>query len=193
MNQHRRRAALALAGAAAALTAALVAGCASFAGPRDYEVPLARLQRNIDQRFPLEHRALAVFDLRLQQPRLTMLPNDRIALSATLSVSSPLMRQQYGGSLALSGRLAIDQGRNAVMLTEARLDDFTLDGLDERTQRQVGSAVRLLADGLVQDTPIYTWRPDELRYAGVQFVPTAIRTSAAGLSIHLEPLRDGRL
>ena len=193
MNQHRRRMALALAGAAAALTAVLVAGCASFAGPRDYEVPLARLQRNIDQRFPLEHRALAVFDLRLQQPRLTMLPNDRIALSATLSVSSPLMRQQYGGSLALSGRLAIDQGRNAVMLTEARLDDFTLDGLDERTQRQVGSAVRLLADGLVQDTPIYTWRPDELRYAGVQFVPTAIRTSAAGLSIHLEPLRDGRL
>ena len=52
---------------------------------------------------------------------------------------------------------------------------------------------RLLADNLVRDTPIYTWRPDELRYAGVQFVPTAIRTSASGLSIHLEPLRDGRL
>jgi hypothetical protein len=189
MNQHRRLAALAVAGVAAAL----MAGCASFTGPRDIEIPLARLQRNIDQRFPLEHRAMAVFALRLQEPRLAMLPNDRLALSATLSVSSPLMRQQYGGSLALSGRLAIDQARNAVMLTEARLDDFTLDGLDERTQRQVGSAVRLLADGLVQDTPIYTWRPDELRYAGVQFVPTAIRTSAAGLSIHLEPLRDGRL
>jgi len=189
MNPHRRYALRALAGAAAVA----LAGCATFAGPRDYDVPLAKLQRNIDQRFPLEHRALAVFELRLEQPRLSTLPNDRIALSAMLTVSSPLMRQQYTGSLTLSGRLNIDQNRNAVMLAETRVEDFTLDGLDERTQRQVSSAARLLADNLARDTPIYSWRPDELRYAGVQFIPTAIRTSSSGLSIHLEPLRDGRL
>ncbi|WP_342118212.1 DUF1439 domain-containing protein [Pseudoduganella sp. OTU4001] len=188
MNQHRRATMCAL--AAAAL---MLGGCASLTGPRDYDVPLAKLQRNLDQRFPLEHRALAVFELRLEQPRLWTQPNDRIALSATLTVSSPLMRQQYTGSLSLSGRLNLDHQRNAVMLADARLDSFTLEGLDERTQRQVSSAARLLADSLARDTPIYTWRPDELRYAGVQFVPTAIRTSAAGLSIHLEPLRDGRL
>ncbi|WP_374585535.1 DUF1439 domain-containing protein [Pseudoduganella sp.] len=196
MNQHRRRAVRALGAAAmlgAAAAAAVLSGCATFAGPRDYEVPLARLQRNIDQRFPLEHRALAVFQLRLEQPRLSTLPNDRIALGAVLTVSSPLMRQQFTGSVRLSGRLNIDQERNAVMLADARLDDLTLDGLDERTQRQVGGAARVLADSLVRDTPIYNWRPDELRYAGVQYVPTAIRTSAAGLSIHLEPLRDPRL
>jgi len=196
MTPHRRLATRVIAAtvlAAGGGAAVLLSGCASFAGPRDYEVPLARLQRNIDQRFPLAHRALAVFELRLLEPRLSTLPNDRIALSASLSVSSPLMRQQYTGTLALSGRLAIDPSRNAVMLADARLDDFMLDGLDERTQRQVSGAARLLADNLVRDTPIYTWRPDELRYAGVQFVPTAIRTSASGLSIHLEPLRDGRL
>ncbi|WP_028103711.1 DUF1439 domain-containing protein [Pseudoduganella violaceinigra] len=196
MTPHRRLAARTIAAAALAAggaTAVLLSGCATFASSHDYDVPLARLQRNIDQRFPIEHRALAVIELRLQQPRLATLPNDRIGLSATLSVSSPLMRQQYTGSLSLSGRLNIDQSRNAVMLADAKLDDFVLDGLDERTQRQVGGAVRMLADTLARDTPIYTWRPDELRYAGVQYVPTAIRTSAAGLSIHLEPMRDGRL
>jgi hypothetical protein len=187
------RAAAASVLAAAGAATALLSGCATFTGPRDYEVPLARLQRNIDQRFPLEQRALAVFELRLQQPRLSTLPNDRIALTATLSVSSPLVRQQYSGSLTLSGRLNIDQSRNAVMLADARLDEFALDGLDERTQRQVAGAARLLADTLTQDTPIYTWHPDELRYAGTQYIPTAIRTSANGISIHLEPLRDGRL
>jgi len=192
MNQHRR---LALAGllAAGAGATVLLAGCATFAGPRDYDVPLAKLQRNIDQRFPLEHRALAVFDLRLLQPRLATLPNDRIALTALLSVSSPLMRQEYTGTVSLSGRLSIDQSRNAVMLADTRLDEFTLDGLDERTQRQVSGVARVLADNMARDTPIYTWRPDELRYAGIQFIPTAIRTSSSGLSIHLEPLRDGRL
>ncbi|XLZ72009.1 DUF1439 domain-containing protein [Massilia sp. SR12] len=196
MNQHRRRAvrnagaAMMLAGAAAM---AVLSGCATLAGPRDYDVPLSKLQRNIDQRFPLEQRALGLFELRLQQPRLSTLPNDRIALSAALTVSSPLMRQQFSGSLSLSGRLHIDLERNAVMLADAHLDNFTLDGLDERTQRQVGSAARLLTDSLTRDTAIYSWRPEELRYAGVQYVPTAIRTSASGLSIHLEPLRDGRL
>ena len=179
--------------AAGAGAAVLLAGCATFAGPRDYDVPLAKLQRNIDQRFPLEHRALAVFDLRLMQPRLATLPNDRIALTALLSVSSPLMRREYTGSVSLSGRLSLDPSRNAVMLADTRVDDFTLDGLDERTQRQVSGAARILADSLARDTPIYTWRPEELRYAGIQFVPTVIRTSSSGLSIHLEPLRDGRL
>lgn len=196
MTPHRRLVARAIAAAALAAggsAAVLLSGCATFAGPRDYEVPLERLQRNIDRRFPLEHRALAVFELRLQQPRLSTLPNDRIALSALLTVSSPLMRQEFTGSLALSGRLDIDQSRNAVMLADTRLEEFTVDGLDERTQRQVSSAARLLADNVARDTPIYSWRPDELRYAGVQFVPTAIRTSANGLSIHLEPMRDGRL
>lgn len=192
MNQHRRRA-LAVLLAAGCATGALLAGCATFAGPRDYDVPLAKLQRNIDQRFPVEHRALAVFDLRLLQPRLATLPNDRISLTALLSVSSPLMRQEYTGTLSLSGRLNIDQSRNAVMLADSRLDDFTLNGLDERTQHQVCGAARVLANQLARDTPIYTWRPDELRVAGVQFIPTAIRTSPNGLSIHLEPLRDGRL
>ena len=64
MNQHRRRAVRAA--AAMALLAgggamALLSGCATFAGPRDYEVPLSKLQRNIDQRFPLEQRALGLF------------------------------------------------------------------------------------------------------------------------------------
>ncbi len=192
MNQHRRLLTRAAFAACAGVTV-LLAGCATFAGPRDYDVPLAKLQRNLDQRFPIEHHALAVLDLRLVQPRLATLPNDRIALTALLSVSSPLMRQEYTGTISLSGRLNIDPSRNAVMLADTRLDDFTLDGLDERTQRQVSGAAGVLANNLARDTPIYTWRPDELKYAGVQFVPTAIRTSSSGLSIHLEPLRDGRL
>jgi hypothetical protein len=188
MTPHRR-----LAVHAIAATAVLLAGCATFTGPRDVDIPLSRLQRNLDRHFPLEQRALALFELRLQHPRLSTLPNDRIMLSATLSVSSPLVGQHYSGSLSLSGRLDIDHARSAVVLADPRLDAFALDGLDERTQRQIGTVARLLADTLVRDTPIHTWHPDELRYAGVQYVPTAIRTTASGLSVHLEPLRDGRL
>jgi len=126
-------------------------------------------------------------------PRLATLPDDRLSLRASLLVSSPLLRQAYHGSLAISGRLQVDASRHAVMLAEARLDSLAIEGVDERTQRQVATAAGLLADRLARDMPIYSYKPEELRRAGVQFVPTAIRTSSSGISIHLEPLRDGRL
>lgn len=176
-----------------ALGAAVLTACASLAGPRDYEVPLARLQHHVERRFPLQQRALALFDIRLQEPLLATQPNDRVALTVRLAVSSLLLPQQYQGSLTLSGRLQVDAQRNAVVLAAPQVERFSIDGVDERTQRQIGAAASLLAERLARDTTIYSYQPQDLRYAGVQFVPTAIRTSAAGLSIHLEPLRDGRL
>jgi hypothetical protein len=38
------------------------------------------------------------------------------------------------------------------------------------------------------DIPVYSFRMEELRYAGVQYVPTRIATTANGLRVSLEPL-----
>ena len=46
-----------------------------------------------------------------------------------------------------------------------------------------------MADQLMHETPIYTFKPDELRYAGVQFVPTQIRTTGNGLTVTFEPVK----
>jgi hypothetical protein len=37
------------------------------------------------------------------------------------------------------------------------------------------------------DIPVYSFRMDQLRYAGVQYVPTRITTTATGLRVSLEP------
>ena len=41
----------------------------------------------------------------------------------------------------------------------------------------------------MHETPIYTFKPDELRYAGVQFVPTRIQTTGNGLTVTFEPVK----
>jgi len=178
---------------AACIAAATLAGCASIIGPRDIDVPMARLQHGLDKRFPGHHRALGLFDIELVRPQLSTDGGaDRLALSTDLSVNSLLARSGWQGSLTLSGYLKVDNVRNAVYLADARMDNFIINGMDEHTQAKLGAIGNVLADSLVRDVPLYTFKPEDLRYAGVQFQPTSIRATADGLTIHLEPVREGR-
>jgi hypothetical protein len=175
--------------AAACIAAATLSGCASFVGPRDVEVPMHRLQAGLEKRFPVHHRALGLFDIELVRPQLAADgQSDRLALTTDLAVTSLLARSGWQGSLTLSGYLKVDNVRNAVYLADARLDNFIVDGMDERTQGRLGAVGNVLADSLIRDLPLYTFKPEDLRYAGVQFQPTYIRATDRGLLIHLEPL-----
>lgn len=167
-----------------------LAGCASLTGPRDVDIPLAKLQSGLERRFPIQQRALAVFDLQLANPRLSLQgENDRVALESDVIASTPLVRRALQGTVMLSGRLLVDNVRNAVVLADARIERFAIDGVDGALQGQLTAAGNVVIDRVVRDVPVYTFRPEDLRYGGVQFVPTAIRTTATGLSIHVEPVK----
>ena len=160
-----------------------LSGCASLAGPRDIELPLHKLQSGLERRFPIQNRALELFDIELSRPRISTLPDSgRIALTLDASVAPPFLRQSWRGSLALSGRLYIDPARNAVMMAEPGVDSFIVDGIDESRRRQLHKVASALMEKVVADLPLYQLRLDELRYGGVQFVPTRIATSPRGWS-----------
>jgi hypothetical protein len=42
---------------------------------------------------------------------------------------------------------------------------------------------------LVRDVPVYSFRPQDLRYAGTQFVPTRLETVPGALVVTVEPVR----
>ena len=114
---------------------------------------------------------------------------ERVALSVDASVTPPFIRQHWRGNLAISGRLQLDPQRNAVYLADASVDRVSIEGMDESQQRQFAKVASLVADQLMHETPIYTFKPDELRYAGVQFVPTQIKTTSTGLVVTVEPVK----
>lgn len=176
----------------AALTIAclLLASCANLTGPRDIAIPLAKLQAGLDRRFPLNNRAMELFDVQLSRPRLSLLAgSDRVALSLDALVAPPFLKQSWSGSLALSGRLVVDPARGAVLLAEPHVDRFAVDGIDEARQRQFGQVANALMRKAVLDVPVYSFRMEDLRYAGVQFIPTRISSRPDALLIRVEPLR----
>ena len=175
---------------ALALGLGLLASCASVVGPRDIELPLHKLQAGLDRRFPINNRMLELFEVELTRPQLTMLHDaGRIGMTMDALLTPPFSRAPWRGNLALSGRLYLDPARSAVLMGEPRVDRFKLDGVDESRQRQLAKVAKVLMDKVVADVPLYHFRPEDLRYGGVQFVPTGIATSPRGLVVSVEPAR----
>jgi hypothetical protein len=174
---------------AALLACAMLVSCAGLIGPRQVEIPLHKLQDGIERRFPLDNRVLELLDVRLSSPHLSLPGADRVALEMQAYVAPPFTRQSWTGSLALSGRLYVDPARSAVLMAEPRVDRFVVDGMDEGRQRQLGRIASLLMGKVIRDVPVYTFRLEDLRYAGVQFLPTRIATTASALVVTLEPVR----
>lgn len=172
---------------AAVVGAGLLASCSSLIGPRQVEIPLHKLQAGLDRRFPINERLLDVFDIQLTKPQLALQPEqDRVALSVDASVAPPFARA-WTGSVAFSGRLYVDPGRSAVMMAEPRVERLQL-GNPEAERRLTGVANGLI-DTVARDMPVYSFDQGDLRYAGVQFVPTRIQTTRTGLLVTLEPVK----
>jgi len=172
------------------IACSLLASCASLIGPRQVDIPMGKLQAGMDRHFPVNNRVLELFDIELTRPRLAVVPGtDRIALTMDAVVAPPFIRQSWSGSMGLSGSLYVDAARGAVFMGDPRIDRFVVDGVDESRQRQFTKVANVLMDKVIRDVPVYAFKPEDLRYAGVQFVPTRIATTPDGLVVTLEPAR----
>jgi hypothetical protein len=168
--------------------ALLLASCATVLGPREVEVPLSRLQASLDSRFPLSQRFLELFEIKVASPRLALQGN-RLVASMDAAIAPPFMKDSWKGSLSLSGVPAIDASRNAVVLTDTRVEDLHIAGVDPTYSRQVTKAASLLAEQVFRDLVLYRFDPQDFRYAGVSFMPTRINAKADALVVTFEPLK----
>jgi len=180
----------ALALAAAVAGSGLLASCASVIGPRRIELSQSRLQAGLERRFPLKNRMLDLFDVQLTRPRLAILPEtDRVGLTLDVAVAPPFLRQSWNGTMTLSGHLVLDNVRNAVVLSATHVDHVDVEGMDSNRVRDLGHAADVLVNQLLRDMPVYSFHPEDLRYAGVQFVPTRLETAPGALFVTVEPAR----
>jgi len=173
----------------AALTL-LLASCASLLGPREVEIPLSSLQQAIDRKFPFNSRYLELLDISIGNPRVTLLPQaDRVLTSMDVTFAPIFLNRSWSGSFAVSGQLRFDPARNAIVLAAPRVEKFVVDGFDMPYVDRIAKIGSLLAEQLLQEIPLYTFRPGDLRYGGVAFRPTKIATGPTGLVVTLVPAR----
>ncbi|VVD85284.1 DUF1439 domain-containing protein [Pandoraea terrigena] len=180
-----RRRWLALAGATA--LAAGLAACAGLPFGNDYTFSESQLQRALERKFPFDRRVLAVLDVNLSHPRLTLLPErNRLAVSVDATVTHPFGGAPLSGMLAIDSALAYDPATMSVVLRDPEVETFTIDGLPERWSRQLNAAGALIAMQLLQDAPLYTFKPEQLTVGGLTRQPGAITVRSHSVTVKLE-------
>lgn len=170
------------------LIACIVSGCASLLDPRDVVLPLSRLQKSVDQKFPFHGRYADMFEVEAARPKLLLHPDaNRIAAILDVRIAPTFMKRALQGQINISGVLQIDAARNAVVLTQPRLDKLaipTASGIEPAIlQENVGRIVEEVFNNMV----VYTFRPEELRTTFVRWRPVTISTQSAGIVISFEP------
>lgn len=168
----------------------LLSSCATLMGPQTREIPLAKLQEAMSQRFPFNNRFLQLLDVRVTNPRVSLQPQgNRLLTSMDISIAPPLIGRSWTGNLAVSGRPQIDMARYAVVLADPRVETLNVDGLDPAYASQTTRIGSFLAEQLLMDMPLYTFRPEDLRFAGTSFNPTSITTRQDAVVVTFEPVK----
>jgi hypothetical protein len=176
--------------AATCLFAQYLAGCATVAVAHEVQVPLSQLQTTLTKKFPIKHRYLALVDVTVTNPRISLASeSNRILTTVDAEIAPILFVGTLKGSFTLSGVPAIDGERHALVLRDARMEKLTFTGADTELATQLAKVSDLLALNTLGDIPLYTFDAEQFRYGGKQFFPTKITTAPEGIVVTFEPVK----
>lgn len=154
------RALLGAAGLQAASTA--LAGFNFFTS--EYTIGRDELQAQIAKRFPVRQRYAELFSIGLREPQLALDPaGNRAAITALMTIGSPLLQpSSVEGIVSISSALKYDVAALALRLHEPRVERIELQGLAGRDAERLQQIGGLVAQELLRDYPLRTFKPEEL-------------------------------
>jgi len=168
----------------------MLAACSALFGAHEVELPLPRLQQELERHFPHEDRYLALFDVTLSQPRLTLQPDaGRVELQLATRIAPVLGGAPTDGSLTVSGALRIDAASHALLLERPRVERFTLDGVEDGAALRIGQIGGLLLQQVLSELPLHRFEPGDFRRFGVEFAPASISVKSDALAVTFEPVK----
>ena len=152
-------------------------------------VSVQQLQRVVDERFPLRYSAAGVLDLRIQAPRLGLLPEqNRIASVLALEASGQSLRRNYSGDVDLDFELRYEPSDRTIRAHRIRVQAVRLPGLAPDASALIEAYARASAQKALLEVVLHTLRPQDLALANTMgFEPGTITVTDNGLLIGFVP------
>jgi hypothetical protein len=184
---HRRR--FLLAACAAASLAVSLGACATATFPfipDHYTFSQQQVQDAVQRKFPFQRTVAQVFDVTLSNPVVGLLPDaNRVSVRLDAHFASPFLRQPVDGTFTLSSQLAYDSASRSVVLRSPTVDRVDMTGEARAYTQQIDAAAAVLATQLLADYPIYTFKPEQLQFAGVRYEPGTITILTNGIRVQI--------
>ena len=171
--------------AAAVAVAVTLVACMPTGWTGDgYTFSRGQMQDALAHKFPFQRRFLGFFDVTLSNPQVSLDPaRNRIAIQADAVVESGLFRQPLTGPLAGSSGLHYDPPTHSIRLNQPSVDRFDLQNVPGGIGPQISSIGSLIAGQLLNDYAVYTFKPDQLKVAGIAVEPGTITVLPEGVHV----------
>jgi hypothetical protein len=85
----------------------------------------------------------------------------------------------------LSSQLEYDPQSRSVVLRAPNVDNVSVDGDAQAYTQQINAAAAVLATQLLTNYPVYTFKPDQLQFAGVTYEPGTITVLTNGIRVQI--------
>lgn len=173
------------AAAVAVAVAAVLVACMPTGWTGDgYTFSRGQMQEALARKFPFQRRFLGFFDVTLTNPQIALDPaRNRIAIQADASVASGLFRQPLTGPLAVSSGLHYDAPTRSIRLDQPSVDRFDLQNVPGGLGAQISAIGSLMAGQLLNDYAVYTFKPEQLKVAGIAVEPGTITVLPEGVHV----------
>lgn len=153
--------------------------------PSHYTFSQQQVQDAVQRKFPYQRTVSQVFDVALSNPVVGFLPDaNRISVKLDARFASPFMPQPVDGIFTLSSELAYDAASKSVVLKSPNVDNVSVSGQAQAYTQQI-SAAAVLATQLLTNYPIYTFKPEQLQFAGVNYEPGTITILTNGIRVQI--------
>jgi hypothetical protein len=163
------------------------AGCSALL-PRLLMFSAEQLAAKLAERMPFKRTFYGLLDLELDKPRVALDEKDgRVATLFDATLRTPLSTRAYSGAVKLSGAPRYEADSRSVMLGAARVELLNFDGVPGSLNRQLQDLATTLAQEVLDRRPLYTLKPEDLRFAGVQLNPSGVRIAGDRLVVDLAP------
>ena len=174
--------------AAAGLTTSLAA-CATATFPfipDHYTFSQKQVQEAVQRKFPYQRTVQQVFEVALTDPVVGLLPDtNRVSIQVNARLASPFLQQPVNGVLTLSSQLEYDPQSRSVVLRSPNVDNVSVDGNAQMYAQQINAGAALIATQLLANYPVYTFKPEQLQFAGVNYEPGTITILTNGIRVQI--------
>ncbi|HEX3378342.1 MAG TPA: DUF1439 domain-containing protein, partial [Paraburkholderia sp.] len=110
---------------------------------------------------------------------------NRVSVKLDARFVSPFLQQPVDGVFTLSSELAYDAASRSVILKSPTVDNVSVNGQAQMYTQQINAAAGLLATQLLTNYPIYTFKPEQLQFAGVHYEPGTITILTNGIRVQI--------
>jgi hypothetical protein len=149
-----------------------------------YTFSRSQMQDALAHKFPFQRRFLGFFDVTLTNPQVSLdSSRNRIAIQADAVVDSGLFRQPLTGPLAVSSGLHYDAPTRSIRLDQPSVDRFDLQNVPGGIGPQISAIGSLVAGQLLNDYAVYTFKPEQLKVAGIAVEPGTITVLPEGVHV----------